>query len=649
MKKALFIVLLAILVINIPFMLDRIDMEEDNKNYELILDMGELIDLQRTGEDLSLEMLQNAGLTGAALPADSLDDLQEQGQISIWRQGDLPGLSDNLFQFLNETKLLPPEKGAVIYMSPAISRRFSSAVQTGWENTYEVEVEDWQGGKLVLFPRWHEDLEDLVPGYDSAVFAEIEELELFSVIRLSDQPEQILNQILLAEGAAQGVQTVIFSGDEVAGYPDNIDDTAAILSELGLKYGMIEPFIADQDGANDLASEQLDNIVRVHSIQQDEMAKYSGERIINRYVRSARDRNVRYLYLRGIPITRPGENLGHLQIDLIEGITEGLKEANFQSGSVVPLTSPSVQNWQIIAIAVATILLGILFVNKFLGDHVPTGLYSSLLFTGVILFSAAYYVLDQILIRQILALALAVLVPSLSSFFIVDIFSKNSIVSLLKAVSLSLFGGLLLATILSSPEFYTQVEVFRGVKIAFIAPLFLTVIYYLFKERKMKSFNDMKRYLDQSLNLVLKFKHILLAGAAFVVLIVYVGRTGNLPLVPVPPWELIIRDYLEQILIIRPRFKEFLFGHPFLLLLPLVKLYYSIPLLKFVMVIMATIGQITVINSFSHLHTPLLTSVIRTAHGYWLAVPVAIVYGLILIGLYKVYDDWQNTDFSSEA
>lgn len=649
MKKALFIFLLAILIINIPFMLERIDTEKNNKNYELILDMGEFIDLQSAEEELSLNKLQEAGLTGAALPADSIDDLREEGQISIWRQGDLPGLSDNLLEFLREVQFIPPERGAIIYLAPAVSRRFSSAVQKGWENTYEVEVENWQEGKLVLFPRWHEGLEDLVPGYDAAIFAEIKELGLFSVVRLSDQPKQLLNQVLLAEAAAQGAQAVIFSGDEVAGFPDKLDDTAAVISELGLKYGMIEPFIADQDGANELASGQLDSIVRVHSIQQEEMEKYSAERVINRYIRSALDRNVRYLYLRGVPITRPGENLGSLQIDLIEGITAGLKEADFQSGSVVPFTSPSVQNWQIVATALAVIMLGLLFVNKFLGAQLPLGLYSALLFTGVIIFTAAYNLLDQIFIRQTLALALAVLVPSLSSFFIADIFSKNSIFSLLKAVFLTLFGGLLVATILSSPDFYTQAEVFRGVKIAFIVPLFLTATYYLFEERKIESLSGLKNHLDKILNLVLKFKHIILAGAAFVVLIIYVGRTGNLPLVPVPPWEIIIRDYLEEILTIRPRFKEFLFGHPFLFLLPLVKIYLSIPLLKFFMVIMATIGQVTIINSFSHLHTPLLTTMIRTAHGYWLAVPFALIYGVILFGLYKIYNNWRNTEFSSEA
>ncbi len=88
---------------------------------------------------------------------------------------------------------------------------------------------------------------------------------------------------------------------------------------------------------------------------------------------------------------------------------------------------------------------------------------------------------------------------------------------------------------------------------------------------------------------------------------------------------------------VRPRFKEFLFGHPFLFLLPVIYKYFNYKLLGFFAVIMATIGQITIANSFSHLHTPLLISLIRTWHGYWLALPVAAGIGIIIYIINKAF------------
>jgi hypothetical protein len=64
------------------------------------------------------------------------------------------------------------------------------------------------------------------------------------------------------------------------------------------------------------------------------------------------------------------------------------------------------------------------------------------------------------------------------------------------------------------------------------------------------------------------------------------------------------------------------------------KLYFY-PLLM-----LASVGVITAVNTFSHLHTPLLISILRTFHSYWLGLILGAVFILgyeLLEYLYRKY------------
>jgi hypothetical protein len=111
--------------------------------------------------------------------------------------------------------------------------------------------------------------------------------------------------------------------------------------------------------------------------------------------------------------------------------------------------------------------------------------------------------------------------------------------------------------------------------------------------------------------------------------IIYIGRTGNNPLIPVPDVEVVIRNLLESIFSIRPRFKSFLVGHPLLILgIWLVMKQYrkwGVPLL-----LGGLIGQITMINTFSHIHTPLQVSILRSVLALFLGTGLGLLSIIIV-------------------
>ena len=104
-------------------------------------------------------------------------------------------------------------------------------------------------------------------------------------------------------------------------------------------------------------------------------------------------------------------------------------------------------------------------------------------------------------------------------------------------------------------------------------------------------------------------------------------RTGN-ESAAVSAWELALRARLDDLLAVRPRTKEFLIGHPLMLLL--LFLGYRDKYLPILAI--GIIGQVSLVNTFAHIHTPLVISLVRTFNGLWLG----IILGLLLIGLVKI-------------
>ena len=109
----------------------------------------------------------------------------------------------------------------------------------------------------------------------------------------------------------------------------------------------------------------------------------------------------------------------------------------------------------------------------------------------------------------------------------------------------------------------------------------------------------------------------------------YLSRTGNSG--QVSSIEMIIRNWLETTVGVRPRFKEFMIGHPPLILGLFLALRYRA---SWMLIIVGTLGQLTMISTFTHIHTPIMMSTLRTLLGLGLG----IVFGLLLIAIWTVLE-----------
>ncbi len=109
------------------------------------------------------------------------------------------------------------------------------------------------------------------------------------------------------------------------------------------------------------------------------------------------------------------------------------------------------------------------------------------------------------------------------------------------------------------------------------------------------------------------------------ILLVFLLRSGNDGM-SVTGLELAIRTKLDAWLVVRPRTKEFLLGHPALFL----ALYYGYKDKFLPLWVLGAVGQVSIVNTFSHIHTPVLVSLLRTVNGVWLGLAI----GLLVLGCF---------------
>ena len=227
-------------------------------------------------------------------------------------------------------------------------------------------------------------------------------------------------------------------------------------------------------------------------------------------------------------------------------------------------------------------------------------------------------------IRMPLVFLLGLLGPVIVLLFVKTFNRMSPFVSFLLASAISLVTGLCVHQLQFYPEALFGLDQVRGIKLLLILPLLLGLWILLTKEERL-SF----------LNLPLQVKHLFWGGAVLILLGgVYLMRSGNFPLISVSDGERMLRDGLENFFGARPRFKEFLFAHP-LLVIGLTLQREAAQKLNFIkdgrlFILLGLIGQISIVNTFLHVHTPMEWGLLRSIHGLWLGLLISIpLYALL--------------------
>lgn len=163
-------------------------------------------------------------------------------------------------------------------------------------------------------------------------------------------------------------------------------------------------------------------------------------------------------------------------------------------------------------------------------------------------------------------------------------------------------------------------------KIGQLAVLLLLMIYLLY--RLASDHGGVKyllvgfwRLMQKKVTIGLVLLGVLAAG----LLLFYMIRTGNTT-VGISDMERAFRAFLDKVLVVRPRTKEFMFAHPIMLAI----LYFGYRRQLWPCVLLGAIGQVSLVNTFEHLHTPIMISLLRTANGLALGLLIGVALVLVL-------------------
>ncbi len=437
----------------------------------------------------------------------------------------------------------------------------------------------------------------------------------------------------------QRASTIIFFGlrNEVLGYPDQTADAARTLVDNHLDFGTIESYDPKQDqlGNADLAMHLPDRLVRVQAIAKPEADKLKPEEIVARYLLGVNERNIRVVYLRPYAHAWNGRSIEATNVEIVRQIAEGVRHSGKRLSAASPFARFIVRPIEVVLASLAVPAIVLLVLATVGIESRP--LLLVLVIGDLLLVAAGYAVHHDMLVRKLLALTAGIAFPAMGFLAIGWAFRDDAgpvrtanpylrgVLALVVAIVVTLGGALVITGLLSTPLTMTEIDRFAGVKYVLVLPAVVALVLYFFTDRfGMKlAWRSAAEAPVRTIQLLLG---VLLLGGAYVVL----QRSGNQSDIAPSSFELALRSHLTALLEVRPRFKEFAFAFPALMLVPAL-LPVDRRRFGWLFVLAIGLGLGDVIDTFSHLHTPLYVGAMRVIIG----VVIGALIGLALIAVYR--------------
>ncbi|MCB1188533.1 hypothetical protein KDL29_15335 [bacterium] len=469
---------------------------------------------------------------------------------------------------------------------------------------------------------------------------------------------------------------VLFQGPTVLGYPGRLDEVADAIKRNGQTFCWVE--FDEQDGGNGLAHRMHGNLgeinlARLHSIPPEEMDNYDIAGAVARYLRAVDERSMRVLYIR--PFIRGRQlnagsagDTGYVQrlLELnrsyFQTLASELQAEGFSIGKKpIVLASNAVKAshyWMLPG------LLGIMLLILLLSSGLSQ--FNETFFRAV---GLCYFLLAMLLILypdprliDLCLLAIAIAFPLVGFWLAMHVYMylttrlvcrrfcpRRIFIALLGLTVASLFsiaGGVIIHGTLASAEGILKLSEFRGVTLSMALPVLLFAAWgwqaetladaWQAAENRLVGYWQRFSTLWQS---PIRYGDVAFILIAMGIIGVVLLRSGNDSLLGVLSIENLFREGLEQSFGVRPRTKE-LIGHPLLMLFLL-----SIAWRTRVSVMLgigALLGQISILNTFCHLHTPLELTVTRVLLGLGLGAATGLIWCVLAIAIGNMWEWWKR-------
>lgn len=629
-RKWLWIIVALGVLASVPLAWLKVQGERTANTVEIVFDYQDLVNVAsyqanpRQFIAQELAKMKEIGIPSLAVFESTLQELEMHRRIQLLSDKEAL-LKVGVHADENYTYVLFNDEAEAERLRPLIERGFAA---------FDAEVRRWTpGGREGLIIEMAPQMAQMIPLDPDPISIETLKAHGFGVVvRLSDNRPFDVEDMdrLLGELSEQGVRWIVFSGNQVLGFEDDAErNTLTLAAELMRRHGIglatIELLNMPQRGIDKLAYLTDYDAVRLHSLPERESAM-DERQMADRFVLAVKDRNIRMLYLNAEVRRDPGRaELTHTLDNVYKGLVgadgaiDRIEKAGFRIGQAEPFDYPN-PSWAR-PLKLIVLLGGIALIALTLGAFVP----ALLLPIAAIGYAGAtmLYFVSSTLLLQIIALGAAVCAPTLAGMWAIrqtgahdadktlsgSRLAVRAVGMLLTATGISLIGALLVTGLLNGVSYVLGLDLFRGVSVLKVAPIALVALYYFFFA-DTGGVRESVRKITVFLQANIKVGYVLLAAVLGAVGLYYLSRAGNQG--QVLPYERMVRAALENALGVRPRTQEFLIGHPLFLIGAWLALKYRRG--RFLL-IFAVVGLLTLVGTFTHLHTPLGISALRTLYG----------------------------------
>ncbi|MHB1455773.1 MAG: DUF5693 family protein [Armatimonadota bacterium] len=614
----------------------RLNIEKSSKAVELTLDYTEIQNLSvSTGVAIPmlLEKFKSAGITGVAVNEDLMGTLAETGQVS-YEQLDVKDGSATKVRF-NSISLGDRVKNA-------LERRLEPRIYStkpGYMTARDIlNPQKLTDSRSIYLNAAPSTINLIGIGLPSDEVETVKKSGLTIVARIVNNPTLTTRAIdaTFTELKNLGITRIICNGEEVYGFRGLIPYVADKILAENFVYGSIE--FAKQRGDAGLCDKLKGRYIRVHSIPIAEMAGMAPSTAVERFTRAVKERSLRLCYVR-MPATSGVNPLGD-NLAFVTSINKEIEHAGYAMGEAKPFENSPRPLWALGLIAIAIASGGVLLINSVMSLS-PSAKYG-LLAVAVIAGIGLVVVAEKG--RQGMALLSALIFPTLGvTLFAGKYFNndkaeeqvvKKTMLIFIGASVFTLIGAAMIVGLLADQSYVIKLNQYVGIKPSQIFPLmFIGFVMCaglpIFNKPYAQVRNEVSANIKNLVSHPLFIWHAIAVIAAMVFIGLAVARSGNDPGVGVSGLEMKFRSLLDSILGVRPRTKEFMIGHPALFIGIALLLRrnrgWGLPLTAF-----GLIGQVSMLNTFCHIHTPLIMSIHRGFNGLVIGIVLAIIVWVII-------------------
>ena len=666
-NKILIAVIILGLIASLAIDVQRYQVEQANKSIELIMDYEDLVALaEKEGlpTEKVLAQAKEAGITSLAVYETTFKKLNVNGKaaavngsvlLANYQNG---AISDPGWRQLIESGQI---KGTNVYVTGHHQQTFQEVHEDlvrrlGQDRVRELTI---SGQRVLEVKANYEEFEKMDLGMPTDEMQAVNDAGFYVVARPTNYRLCTKDDIDAFFDRLDGykVSAIVASGSQTLGAPDESQYMAQQMRQRGLTLGMIEGVTQlkffPQDGMLDIAKANDYQSARLYSIPKDEQKKMKVNEAIDRWGTTDDERNIRFNLLKTFEKPAPDMTLLETNMSYVAGVKNKLEAQGFTMGRAGVFASfyPEAPLRSLVMLGVAAGI--VLYLSLVIPAMKSKQAYILLAIVALVM------VVPVLMghgnkIRVAAALAAANVFPAISVLWILDKIRQRvpqqgagllrmigtGVAALFVCGMISYVGAAYLSASLADTEYLLEVNIFRGIKLTFILPIILVAIGFLQRfdvfDGKMDDTEGFLEQFKRILDVPVKVKTLLGLFLVLVAAVVFVARSGHTMGMPVSATELKFRAFLEQAMYARPRTKEFMIGHPAFLLAAMAWFRKWPTMVLFVLVMVATIGQGSMVETFAHMRSPILMSTARGLGGLVLGAGVGAIC-MILVDMWLKY------------